>query len=69
VKLLVKANNPREMILETWHILDYAVRDLTMRGLGLDKFCSDEFDLRYELFPEFRKLLQLLRIQSPTKPA
>ena len=49
------------MILETWLILDYAVRDLTMSGFGLNKFCSDEFDLRYELLPEFRKLLQLLK--------
>jgi len=50
------------MVLETWLLLDYAVRDLIVNGYGLYKFCQEDLDLRYELLPQsFRALLKFFK--------
>jgi hypothetical protein len=50
------------MVIETWLVLDYAIRDLIVSGYGLNKFCQEDFDLRYMLFPKsFLELLRLLK--------
>jgi hypothetical protein len=49
------------MVLETWLVLDYAIRDLVVSGYGLYKFCQEDFDLRYILLPKsFEGLLRLM---------
>ena len=61
VETVTKSESLREMVLETWLVLDYAVRDLVVSGYGLYKFCQEDFDLRYILLPKsFEGLLQLL---------
>jgi len=50
------------MVLESWIVLDFAVRDLLINGYGLYKFCQEDFDLRYLLLPKsFVGLLNLLK--------
>jgi hypothetical protein len=62
VDTVTESENPREMVIETWLVLDYAVRDLIISGYGLAKFCKDDFDLRYVLLPNsFEALLQLFK--------
>jgi hypothetical protein len=49
------------MVLESWLVVDYAIRDLLVSGYGLRQFCQDDFDVRYELLPRsFEGLLKLL---------
>ena len=63
-----KSESPREMVLETWLVLDYAVRDLIVNSYGLYKFCQEDFDLRYELLPQsFRALLRFLKTRFLTR--
>ena len=55
-------NNPRIIIIETWLILDYSVRDLIIGGLNLNKHCYRDLDLRYILLPHsFLECLRILR--------
>ncbi len=62
VDIVTQSKSLREMVLETWLILDYAVRDLVVSGYGLYKFCQEDFDLREILLPKsFEGLLQLLK--------
>jgi hypothetical protein len=61
VETVTKSDSLREMVLETWLVLDYAVRDLLVSGYGVYKFCQEDFDLRYILLPKsFEGLLRLL---------
>jgi hypothetical protein len=53
--------SPREMVLESWLVVDYAIRDLLVSGYGLTGFCEEDFDVRYELLPKsFKGLLEFL---------
>ena len=61
IQTVTKCSSPREMVLETWLVLDYAVRDLVVSGYGLYRFCQEDFDLRYKLLPEsFDALLRFV---------
>ncbi len=61
VATVTEAASPREMILESWLVVDYAIRDLLVSGYGLTHFCQEDFDVRYELLPKsFEGLLKLL---------
>ncbi|TAM45863.1 MAG: hypothetical protein EPN53_14315 [Acidobacteria bacterium] len=63
LKVLREASRPREMVLETWLTVDYAVRQFLLSGFELSRFCSQSFDLRYRLLPrQFPNLLRLLRV-------
>jgi hypothetical protein len=75
LSVLREAKRVREMVLETWLTVDYAVRGFLLAGFELARFCDDGFDLRYKLLPrEFSGLLNLLeftiRFNSalPTEP-
>ena len=62
VEIVTESGNPREMVLETWLVVDYAVRDFLLSGFGLHGFCTDDFDLRELLLPRgFREVLNLLK--------
>lgn len=61
VETVTQSSSPREMVLETWLAVDYAVRDLIVGGYQLARFCQEGFDLRYILLPKsFEELLRLL---------
>ena len=54
-------DNPRIIIIETWLILDYFIRDFIVSGLNLNIFCYEDFDLKYELLPQsFDRLVKFL---------
>jgi hypothetical protein len=62
IQTVTESSSARQMVLETWLVLDYAVRDLVVSGYDLYRFSQDDFDLRYELLPtSFRTQLQFLR--------
>jgi hypothetical protein len=46
------SETPRLVVIETWLILDYAIREFLISGLDLDKFNVSSFDLRYRLLPK-----------------
>jgi len=53
--------NPRIIILETWLMLDFAIRQLIVWGIGADINSNDNFDLRSELLPTgFQNCLDFL---------
>jgi hypothetical protein len=56
------SNNVREIVLETWLILDYFVRMILAKLWRLDDFKNDEhdFDLQAELLPGLEGCLRLL---------
>jgi hypothetical protein len=61
VDIVTESKSLREIVLETWLVLDYAIRDLLVSGYGLYKFCQEDFDLREILLPNsFHGLLQFL---------
>lgn len=62
VAVVTESASPREMVLESWLVVDYAIRDLLVSGYWLTGFCEDDFDVRYELLPKsFWGLLKLLQ--------
>jgi len=65
----------RLIVLETWLLLDFTVRQLILAGLGLSKYENDELNLKSNLLPRnFRGCLNLLtklrdyNKQLPHKP-
>jgi hypothetical protein len=63
LKVLRGATNVREMVLETWLTIDYAIRQFLLSGFEVARFCTEEFNLRHELLPrEFSRLLELLEL-------
>lgn len=57
IKRINNSENPRIIILETWLILDYTIREILRRGLDIKRFCDDSFD---PLPNGFRDCLNLL---------
>jgi hypothetical protein len=61
LNILREASSIRQMVLETWLIVDYAVRQFLLAGFELKRFCDNDFDLQYKLLPrEFSALIELL---------
>ncbi len=53
--------SPRIIVLETWLMLDYVIRELIIWGVGVKAISNDEFDLKNELLPiGFKNCLDLL---------
>lgn len=51
----------RLIVLETWLLLDYSIRQLILSGLNLSQFMNEDFDLASNLLPKsFRNCLNLL---------
>lgn len=62
LEVLKKSGSVREMVLETWLALDFAIRQFLLAGFELSKFCDEDFDLKYKLLPNnFRDLLRLFQ--------
>jgi hypothetical protein len=51
VQILAETQSVRLMVLETWFFVDFAIRELLMYGLQLDKIDNADLDLRYTLLP------------------
>jgi len=52
IEILNTSKSPREMVLETWLTLDFALRQFLLSGFELTRFCDEDFDLRYVLLPK-----------------
>ncbi len=60
--VLKKSESAREMVLETWLSLDFAIRQFLLAGFDLSRFCDEEFDLKYMLLPRnFGSLLDVFK--------
>lgn len=46
-----QSKSARLVVIEAWILLDYAVREFLLSGLGVKKLSTNAFDLRYELLP------------------
>lgn len=61
LRVLREATSLREMVLETWLTVDYAVRMFLLSGFELSRFWDQDFDLQYKLLPrDFGGLIGLL---------
>lgn len=63
ISAIKNSTNVRQVVLETWLLVDYAVRELLSSVWGLKQFNSEDgdFDLRYyELLPSFEPCIRLL---------
>lgn len=55
------ATSARQIVLETWLLVDYWVRLLLAGAFNIAQYSTDDFDLRYELLPQsFDRCLSLL---------
>ena len=56
------SSNIREIVLETWITIDFAIRQLLLSGFNLTRFSDQELDIGYLIFPNsFRELVNILR--------
>ena len=62
-KSVQELNNPRHVVLETWLLVDFAIRTFLSNLFDLTRFNSEEknFDLRYELLPSFERCKTILK--------
>lgn len=59
LNVLREATCIRQMVLETWLVVDYAIRKFLLAGFELARFCDEDFDLLDKLLPrEFPALLK-----------
>lgn len=73
VDTIHQSDSARLVVIEAWILLDYAVREFLLSGLGVKKLSTDAFDLRYELLPRsffgcLRILEGLTKAQSALPP-
>jgi hypothetical protein len=62
VDMIHQSDSARLVVIEAWILLDYAVREFLLSGLGVNKLSTNAFDLRYELLPSsFRGCLEILK--------
>ena len=62
ISAIENSTSVRQIVLETWLLVDYAIRELLSNLWGLKQFNSEDdgFDLRYELLPSFERCIRLL---------
>ena len=61
VDTIHQSDSARLVLIEAWILLDYAVREFLISGLGVEKLSTDACDFRYELLPRsFRGCLSIL---------
>jgi len=60
LEALEKSTNVREIVIEAWLAVDYALRKFLLEGFELSRFCDEDFALEYELLPNsFQSLLRI----------
>lgn len=62
------ADNARLVILETWLILDFSIRELLRKGLDIKRFCDENFDPLPNGFRDCSLLLKNFINQQKSKP-
>lgn len=62
-------DNPRIIVIQTWLIIDFSIREILITGLHLSDFNVDDLDLRDDLLPwPFEQCIELLeKIQETQK--
>jgi len=61
LSVLRDSTDIRQIVLETWLVVDYSIRRFLLAGFELERFCDEDFDLLYNLLPRgFSTLLNLL---------
>lgn len=61
VEGILNSTEPKFLIIQTWLLLDYCLREIIIWGLGLSKHSNSDFDLRNELLPNsFKHCLDFL---------
>ena len=59
---IVSSENPREIVLESWLLVDYCVRNLILSAFDLSSVDISCFDARYDLLPQsHHSCLEILR--------
>lgn len=54
-------DNPRIIVIQTWLIIDFTIREILITGLNLSDFNIDDLDLRDDLLPwRFKNCIELL---------
>ena len=62
IELIKTAKSPRTIIIESWSIVDYAIRHIICYLLGLLEHGSGSFSVHYELLPRsFRESVDMLK--------
>lgn len=61
IKQIITSQNPRHLILESWLLLDFSIRQLIVSGIGAQDTIFEDFDLKYKLLPNsFRSCVSFL---------
>jgi len=65
-----RSKNAREMVLETWFLLDYVVREIILFAFDLKDYSTEDFDLRFEFLPKsFEECLSALEKMTRHLPS
>lgn len=60
--VIKNTDNPRIIIIQTWIIIDFCIRDILISGLHLSDFIFEDLDLRYSLLPQrFDNCIKLIK--------
>lgn len=58
IDFISKSDNSRLIVLETWLIVDYSIRNILIFGLEIDRFCDENYSFLPQGFRDCCKLLQ-----------
>jgi hypothetical protein len=60
--IINNTDNPRIIVIQTWIIIDFCIRDTLITGLHLSDFIVEDLDLRYSLLPQrFDNCIELIK--------
>jgi len=61
-EVMISSKSVRQMVLETWLLVDFFSRQLLATGLEIHRYSTEELDLRYEALPDgFERRLSLMQ--------
>jgi hypothetical protein len=66
--IIAKSKNPRVIVLESWLIVDYCVKELLLYGLQLKRFQTEAFRILPDSFESCLKLLDKLKERQSGLP-
>ena len=52
VDVISNSDNPRIIVIQTWIIIDFCIREIIITGLNLNDLEVNGFDPRYSLLPQ-----------------
>lgn len=66
--IINNTDNPRIIIIQTWIIIDFCLREILITGLNLSGFMVEDLDLRYSLLPQsFYNCIELIKAIRKTQ--